>query len=71
MVKLPHLPTTIVGTYPQPDWLIDRERLKKSLPPRVRAKQLWRIDEAWLGLLTPKRPQPWWQSVIKNWPELT
>ncbi len=49
MVKLPLLPTTIVGSYPQPDWLIDRERLKKSLPPRVRAKELWRIDEAWLA----------------------
>ncbi len=49
MVKLPVLPTTIVGSYPQPDWLIDRERLKKSLPPRVRAKELWRIDEAWLA----------------------
>lgn len=48
MVKLPLLPTTIVGSYPQPEWLIDRERLKKSLPPRVRAKELWRIDEAWL-----------------------
>jgi 5-methyltetrahydropteroyltriglutamate--homocysteine methyltransferase len=49
VVKLPLLPTTIVGSYPQPDWLIDRERLKKSLPPRVRAKELWRIDEAWLA----------------------
>ena len=49
MVKLALLPTTIVGSYPQPDWLIDRERLKKSLPPRVRAKELWRIDEAWLA----------------------
>ena len=49
MVKLPLLPTTIVGSYPQPDWLIDRERLKKSLPPRVRAKELWRIAEAWLA----------------------
>lgn len=49
MAKLPLLPTTIVGSYPQPDWLIDRERLKKSLPPRVRAKELWRIDEAWLA----------------------
>jgi 5-methyltetrahydropteroyltriglutamate--homocysteine methyltransferase len=48
VVKLPLLPTTIVGSYPQPEWLIDRERLKKSLPPRVRAKELWRIDEAWL-----------------------
>ena len=38
------LPTTIVGSYPQPDWLIDRERLKERLPPRVRAAELWRLS---------------------------
>ena len=43
------LPTTIVGSYPQPEWLIDRERLKASLPPRVRADELWRIPEPWLA----------------------
>ena len=46
---LPLLPTTIVGSYPQPDWLIDRERLNASLPPRVRAEQLWRIPAKWLA----------------------
>jgi 5-methyltetrahydropteroyltriglutamate--homocysteine methyltransferase len=40
---LPLLPTTLVGSYPQPDWLIDRERLATSLPPRVRLTSLWRI----------------------------
>jgi len=40
---LPLLPTTIVGSYPQPEWLIDREGLKSRLPPRVRAQELWRI----------------------------
>src|SRR5262245_36991306 len=45
MMKLPLLPTTIVGSYPQPDWLIDRTRLKDRLPPRVRAKELWRMPE--------------------------
>jgi 5-methyltetrahydropteroyltriglutamate--homocysteine methyltransferase len=40
--------TTVVGSYPQPDWLIDRERLGHRLPPRVRARELWRIDEAQL-----------------------
>jgi 5-methyltetrahydropteroyltriglutamate--homocysteine methyltransferase len=45
----PILPTTIVGSYPQPDWLIDRERLKASLPPRVRAETLWRVPEPWLA----------------------
>lgn len=49
MNPLPLLPTTIVGSYPQPDWLIDRERLKTSLPPRVRRSELWRIPEPWLN----------------------
>jgi len=43
--NFPLLPTTIVGSYPQPDWLIDREKLKDRLPPRVRAKELWRVPE--------------------------
>ncbi|MFP6717416.1 MAG: 5-methyltetrahydropteroyltriglutamate--homocysteine methyltransferase [Alphaproteobacteria bacterium] len=38
------LPTTVVGSYPQPDWLIDREALKKRSPPRVRARELWRVE---------------------------
>jgi len=37
------LPTTLVGSYPQPDWLIDRAKLAGRFPPRVRAKELWRI----------------------------
>ncbi len=37
--------TTVVGSYPQPDWLIDRQRLGERLPPRVRARELWRIPE--------------------------
>ena len=42
------LPTTVVGSYPQPDWLIDRERLTHLLPVRVRARELWRVGEPWL-----------------------
>jgi 5-methyltetrahydropteroyltriglutamate--homocysteine methyltransferase len=42
-------PTTLVGSYPQPDWLIDRERLAKHVPPRVRASELWRIPEPYLA----------------------
>src|SRR5271156_7083379 len=42
------LPTTVVGSYPQPDWLIDRERLTHLPPVRVRAQELWRIAEPWL-----------------------
>ena len=45
---LPLLPTTIVGSYPQPDWLIDRQKLGERLPPRVRADELWRIPGQWL-----------------------
>lgn len=48
-MTLPLLPTTVVGSYPQPEWLIDRERLKSSLPPRVRAQTLWRIPDPWLS----------------------
>jgi 5-methyltetrahydropteroyltriglutamate--homocysteine methyltransferase len=40
---LPKLPTSIVGSLPQPEWLIDRERLSHQFPPRVRARELWRI----------------------------
>ena len=43
-MNLPLLPTTLVGSYPQPDWLIDREALAGRLPPRVRASDLWRVD---------------------------
>jgi 5-methyltetrahydropteroyltriglutamate--homocysteine methyltransferase len=42
------LVTTVVGSYPQPDWLIDRERLGDRLPPRVRAQELWRVPEPFL-----------------------
>jgi 5-methyltetrahydropteroyltriglutamate--homocysteine methyltransferase len=37
--------TTVVGSYPQPEWLVDRERLRSRLPPRVRAHEIWRIPE--------------------------
>jgi 5-methyltetrahydropteroyltriglutamate--homocysteine methyltransferase len=42
------LVTTVVGSYPQPDWLIDRDRLGDRLPPRVRARELWRVPEPYL-----------------------
>jgi 5-methyltetrahydropteroyltriglutamate--homocysteine methyltransferase len=40
---LPLFPCTIVGSYPQPNWLIDRDKLAGRFPPRTRAKELWRI----------------------------
>jgi 5-methyltetrahydropteroyltriglutamate--homocysteine methyltransferase len=42
-------PTSLVGSYPQPDWLIDRGRLAGRFPPRVRARELWRVDPAYLA----------------------
>jgi 5-methyltetrahydropteroyltriglutamate--homocysteine methyltransferase len=42
------LPTTLVGSYAQPDWLIDRKRLGDRFPPRVRAQELWRVAPEWL-----------------------
>src|SRR3954447_8971210 len=46
--RLPLLPTSLVGSYPQPDWLIDRERLASRLPPRTRAPDLGRPDPSYL-----------------------
>jgi 5-methyltetrahydropteroyltriglutamate--homocysteine methyltransferase len=39
----PLFPTTLVGSYPQPEWLLERSKLLSRLPPRVRAKELWKI----------------------------
>ena len=41
-------PTTLVGSYPQPAWLIDRKKLAGRFPPRVRARELWRVEESLL-----------------------
>src|SRR5438309_5256699 len=37
------LPTTVVGSYPQPEWLVDRQMLGSRLPPRTRALEIWRV----------------------------
>jgi len=42
-------PTTLVGSYPQPEWLIDRKKLAGRFPPRVRATELWRVPQAYLA----------------------
>ena len=42
-------PTSLVGSYPQPDWLIDRAKLAGRFPPRVRAAELWRVEPDYLG----------------------
>ena len=41
-------PTTLVGSYPQPEWLIDRKKLAGRFPPRTRAKELWRVAPEYL-----------------------
>src|SRR6476469_7602110 len=41
-------PTSLVGSYAQPDWLIDRAKLAGRFPPRVRAKERWRVAPEWL-----------------------
>ena len=42
------LPTTVVGSYPQPDWLVNKDVLKSQTVPRVRLRELWRVDEPYL-----------------------
>jgi 5-methyltetrahydropteroyltriglutamate--homocysteine methyltransferase len=42
------LPTSLVGSYPQPDWLIDRDKLAHQMPPRVGAQALWRVTPEFL-----------------------
>jgi 5-methyltetrahydropteroyltriglutamate--homocysteine methyltransferase len=48
-MQLPLFPTMLVGSYAQPEWLIDRAKLAGRFPPRVRARELWRIDEPFLS----------------------
>ena len=51
-------PTMLVGSYPQPEWLIDRKRLAGRFPPRVRARELWRIPPEYLEeVLAPEEPE--------------
>jgi 5-methyltetrahydropteroyltriglutamate--homocysteine methyltransferase len=47
-VPTPHIPTSLVGSYAQPSWLLDRDKLRGRFPPRVRARELWRVDPAYL-----------------------
>jgi 5-methyltetrahydropteroyltriglutamate--homocysteine methyltransferase len=46
---LPLLPTSLVGSYAQPDWLIDRKNLAGRFPPRVRAREMWRVQPEYLA----------------------
>lgn len=49
MAQLPLFPTTLVGSYPQPDWLIDKAKLGGRFPPRTRAQELWRVAPEFLA----------------------
>jgi len=49
MTDLPLLPCTLVGSYPQPNWLIDRDKLAGRFPPRTRARELWRVAPEFLA----------------------
>src|ERR1044071_2365548 len=42
------LPTTVVGSYPQPAWLVDEKIFKSQTVPRVRMREIWRVAEPWL-----------------------
>src|SRR5215208_1489656 len=48
MAAATSIPTSLVGSYAQPGWLIDREKLGARFPPRVRARELWRVDPAYI-----------------------
>jgi len=45
---IPILPTTVVGSYPQPGWLVDQQKLRTRRVPRVRAPEIWRVPEPFL-----------------------
>ena len=49
MSSLPLFPTSLVGSYSQPDWLIDKDKLKGRFPPRTRAQELWRVSSEYLA----------------------
>lgn len=48
-MTLPLFPTSLVGSYSQPDWLIDKAKLKGQFPPRTRAQELWRVAPEFLA----------------------
>ena len=48
-MTLPLLPTSLVGSYALPEWLIDRQKLAGRFPPRIRAEELWRVEKEFLG----------------------
>ena len=53
MRELPPMPTSLVGSYAQPNWLIDKDRLGHRLPPRVRLNELWQVPDERLADAAP------------------
>ena len=49
MNNLPLFPTSLVGSYAQPGWLIDKSKLAGRFPPRTRAQELWRVPDEFLA----------------------
>ncbi|MDG1033388.1 MAG: hypothetical protein P8H58_00450 [Luminiphilus sp.] len=49
MRNIPLFPTSLVGSYAQPDWLIDKSKLAGRFPPRTRAQELWRVPDLYLA----------------------
>ena len=68
-MPLPLLPTSLVGSYAQPDWLIDREKLAGRFPPRVRAKELWRVAPEFLE--QAQDDATCWRSATRSAPGST
>ncbi len=60
------LPTTLVGSYPQPDWLIDRGKLGKYVPKSGRRSSGGSATNGWIRLRTTRR---FWRSGTRKWPE--
>ena len=63
------IPTSLVGSYAQPDWLIDREKLRGRFPPRVRAKELWRVDPRYIEEAQDDATR--WRSSTRSAPAST
>ena len=60
------LPTTVVGSYPQPDWLVDRATLHAHGVPRTHAHDMWRIAEPLAGTGAGRRAPSWRSATMER-----
>ena len=65
-MNLPLLPTTLVGSYPQPNWLVDKKVLFGRGPPRVRMREVWRVPEAELRSCPSSLSHPGYQRMHRR-----